>query len=174
VRAGISRWTAIFGENYGFGYGALGGYAYGTSPSLVVRVTTGALYFNADTIAGARATASSTLWVIPLLVGADYVFSPDAAMRPFLGGAAGVYGLNADFDDIDASYFDYRSIFQAYFGAQARGGVTLLRRDSNLAFEIAGSYNVIFNDLSEFNMGTPSTHHHWEIGGGIVYMIPGF
>jgi hypothetical protein len=174
VRGGVSRWTAIFGDNYGLGYGLHGGYAYGWKPNLVIRATVGTYYFKAEDIAGARPTATSTLWVIPILVGTDYLIKPEGTMRPFIGAGLGAYYLKANFDDADTSKFEFSNLFQAYFGGQARAGLSIVRPNSNFGYEIAGSYNMIFNDLSEFNMGTPSHHDHWEIGAGITYFVPEF
>jgi hypothetical protein len=174
VRGGISRWTAIFGENYGIGYGAIGGYAYGFRPHWIVRATVGAYYYKADTIANAPPTASSTLWTIPILIGFDYLRNDRGTVRPQIGAGLGAYYLRGTFSDVNSAHFDFRNVFQAYFGAQGRANIEIHRADSNLGFEIGGTYNIIFNSLEEFNMGTPSSHHFWEVGAGIIYFVPEF
>jgi hypothetical protein len=181
VRGGMAQWTATFGDNFGTGFGLQGGFAYGLRPSLVVRATGGYFTWSADALSTGDPAlddrlndrgATASVFTLPITVGADYLLPRQSFGTPFLGGGAGVTFVRGDFNDVDASFFKFDDLLEGYLAVQLRGGITIPRRDSNLAFEIGGSWNMIMDGLSEFSFGDPSHRDYYEIGGGIVYFLP--
>ncbi|MGD8395522.1 MAG: hypothetical protein PVF43_08610 [Candidatus Eiseniibacteriota bacterium] len=180
VRGGMAQWTATFGDNFGTGFGLQGGFAYGLRPSLVMRVTGGFYTWNADDLATGDPQrdellngrdASASVMTMPITVGADYLLPRQSFGIPYLGGGAGVTFVRGNFDDVDASFFKFDDLLEGYFAVQIRGGLTIQRRDSNLAFELGGSWNMIMDGLAEFSFGDPSHHDYYELGAGIVYFL---
>ncbi len=171
VRGGVSKWTAIFGSNFGLGFGATGGYAGGLTDRLLLRVHSGAFRWSADAIDGARPGATASMTLVPLAGGVDYLVTTSGNITPYVGGSGGVALIAADFEDLDASFFEYDDITTLFPMAEVRAGVLMARPQSRFDFDAALRYALVIDSLPEFNMGDPATHDAFGVTAGIIWKL---